>query len=110
MRKCIVTHGIPRFWNFRLEKITLSCIQWIEAMGDYIKIVTPQKKYIVLSSMKAIQERIPYNYFFRCHKSYIINTEEVANFSQNTIFLNNKSIPLSRSKLKVFKEFWSSRY
>ena len=96
--------------NLKTEKISLSSIQWIEAMGDYIKIVTPQKKYIVLSSMKGIQERIPDNYFFRCHKSYIINTEEVANFSQNTIFLNNKSIPLSRSKRKVFREFWSSRY
>ena len=72
-------------------------------MGDYVKIVTSKKKYIVLSSMKGIQQRIPEKHFFRCHKSYIINLEEVINFSQSTDFLKNKSIPLSRSKKKVLK-------
>ena len=96
--------------NLKTEKITLSAIQWIEAMGDYVKIVTSKKKYIVLSSMKGIQQRIPEKHFFRCHKSYIVNMEEVSNFSQTTVFLKNKSIPLSRTKKEGFKTAWSSRY
>jgi len=96
--------------NLKTEKITLSAIQWIEAMGDYVKIVTSKKKYIVLSSMKGIQEQIPEKHFFRCHKSYIVNMEEVLNFSQTTVFLKNKPIPLSRAKKEGFKTAWSSRY
>ena len=96
--------------NLKTEKITLSTIQWIEAMGDYVKIVTSEKKYIVLSSMKGIQQRIPEKHFFRCHKSYIVNMEEVSNFSQTTVFLKNKPIPLSRAKKEGFKTAWSSRY
>ena len=96
--------------NLKTENIKLSSIQWIEAMGDYIKIVTHKKNFIVLSSMKKIQKNIPTDFFFRCHKSFIINTEEVINFSQTTIHLNNKDIPLSRSKKKLFNEFWSNRY
>ena len=96
--------------NLKTEKITLSAIQWIEAMGDYVKIVTSKKKYIVLSSMKRIQQRIPEKHFFRCHKSYIVNMEEVSNFSQTTVFLKNKPIPLSRTKKEGFKTAWSSRY
>tara|TARA_B100000767_G_scaffold274766_1_gene308846 strand:- start:9650 stop:10345 length:696 start_codon:yes stop_codon:yes gene_type:complete len=95
--------------NLKTEKIILSSIKWIEAMGDYVKIVTPQKKYIVLSSMKKIQERIPEKLFFRCHKSYIINIEGVENFSQTMIFLDKKSIPLSRSKKKIFQNLWANR-
>ncbi|WP_252158012.1 LytR/AlgR family response regulator transcription factor [Candidatus Arcticimaribacter forsetii] len=96
--------------NLKTENIKLSSIQWIEAMGDYIKIVTHKKNFIVLSSMKKIQKNIPTDFFFRCHKSFIINTEEVINFSQTTIHLNNKDIPLSRSKKKLFNEFWLNRY
>ena len=96
--------------NLKTEKINLSTIQWIEAMGDYVKIVTSEKKYIVLSSMKGIQQRIPEKHFFRCHKSYIVNMEEVSNFSQTTVFLKNKPIPLSRAKKEGFKTAWSSRY
>ena len=96
--------------NLKTEKIILSTIQWIEAMGDYVKIVTSEKKYIVLSSMKGIQQRIPEKHFFRCHKSYIVNMEEVSNFSQTTVFLKNKPIPLSRAKKEGFKTAWSSRY
>ena len=96
--------------NLKIEKIVLASIQWIEAMGDYVKIVTPKKKFIVLSSMKSIQERLPKLHFFRCHKSYIINLEEVSNYSQTTIFLKKKSIPLSRNKKKEFKVTWANRY
>lgn len=96
--------------NLKTENIKLSSIQWIEAMGDYIKIVTHKKNFIVLSSMKKIQKNIPTDFFFRCHKSFIINIEEVVNFSQTTIHLTNKDIPLSRSKKKIFNEFWSNRY
>ena len=96
--------------NLKIEKIVLVSIHWIEAMGDYVKIVTPKKKFIVLSSMKSIQERLPKLHFFRCHKSYIINLEEVSNYSQTTIFLKNKSIPLSRNKKKEFKATWTNRY
>ena len=92
--------------NLKTEKIILSSIQWIEAMGDYVKIVTPKKNYIVLSSMKKIQERIPEKYFFRCHKSYIINIDKVESFSQTMIFLDKSSIPLSRSKKKIFQNLW----
>ena len=96
--------------NLKTEKITLSAIQWIEAMGDYVKIVTSKKKYIVLSSMKGIQKGIPEKHFFRCHKSYIVNMEEVSSFSQSTVFLKNKPVPLSRNKKEAFKTAWSSRY
>lgn len=93
--------------NLKTEKIILSSIQWIEAMGDYVKIVTPKKKYIVLSSMKKIQERIPKKLFFRCHKSYIINIDGVKSFSQTMIFLDKTAIPLSRSKKKIFQNLWT---
>ena len=96
--------------NLKNETIILSSIQRVEAMGDYVKIVTPKKKFIVLSSMKNFQERLPKEHFFRCHKSYIINLEEVSNYSQTTVFLKNKSIPLSRTKKNAFKELWASRY
>ena len=59
--------------DFKNVKILLNDIKWIEAMGDYIKIVTDQKKYLVLSTMKEFVKKLPEKQFQRIHKSFIIN-------------------------------------
>ena len=44
----------------------------------------------------------PY-YFFRCHKSYIINLKKVTRIEKNNAFIGNILIPVSKYKLKEFK-------
>jgi DNA-binding LytR/AlgR family response regulator len=73
-------------------------------MGDYVKIVTQNKNYIVLSSMKAFISRLPENQFVRIHKSYIINLKKVINHDSNNVFIDGKILPLSRNKKLIFKE------
>lgn len=44
-------------------------------------------------------------YFFRCHNSYIVNCKVVDYYCNNTITLKNKKkIPLSRNRIRLFKE------
>jgi two-component system LytT family response regulator len=86
------------------ERIEHEKIDFIEAMGDYVKIATPKRKYVVLMSMKKILELLPASNFFRSHKSYIINLQKVKNYNSNEINLKNKTIPLSRFRTKAFKE------
>lgn len=85
------------------ERIEHEKIDYIEAMGDYVKIVTQERKYIVLMTMKKILSLLPETIFFRCHKSFIINLEKVENYTSNEIHLTTKSVPLSRFRTKAFK-------
>ena len=90
--------------NLMTERILHDDIHYIEAMGDYVKIVTAQRKYIVLMSMKKINTLLPNQLFYRSHKSFIINSKKIVNYTGKEIILKHKKIPLSRFRKEGFKE------
>ncbi|HET8736035.1 MAG TPA: LytTR family DNA-binding domain-containing protein [Pricia sp.] len=92
--------------NSKLKKIKVPIddIQWVEGVGDYIKIVTDKKGILVLSTMKAFLEELPEDSFMRIHKSYIVNLEKVEKFSGSQVEVDGHSIPLSRNKRNLLEE------
>ncbi|MGD2004867.1 MAG: LytTR family DNA-binding domain-containing protein [Flavobacteriaceae bacterium] len=94
--------------NLKTEKILLSSIFWIEAMGDYVKIITQEKKYLVLSTMKDFLQKLPQNQFVRIHKSYIINLNKVLHHTSNSVNILGQSLPLSRNHKKYFQTTYSN--
>ena len=90
--------------NFKAEKLLANNIRWIEAMGDYVKIVTKSKNYMVLSTMKSFLSKLPENQFVRIHKSYIVNLDKVINYTTKNVNTDGELLPLSRKQKKVFKE------
>ncbi len=90
--------------NFKSEKVRTNNIRWIEAMGDYVKVVTESKNYMVLSTMKSFLDKLPKNQFIRIHKSYIVNLKKVINFTTNNVNTDGEMLPLSRKQKSIFKE------
>ena len=90
--------------NLKSEKVLVNNIKWIKAMGDYVKIVTQNKNYVILSSMKAFISRLPENQFVRIHKSYIVNLKKIINHDSNKVFMDGKLLPLSRNQKLTFKK------
>lgn len=90
--------------DFKNEKIDLDRIQFIQAAGDYIKIITPEKSFMVHSTMKAILTKLPEKQFQRIHKSYIVNLKYVLHFTANAIMIPGKVLPLSRYQKKQFQK------
>ncbi|MDT8346476.1 MAG: LytTR family DNA-binding domain-containing protein [Flavobacteriaceae bacterium] len=88
--------------NLKKHKVFLNDIVYIEALGDYVKIICAEYHLVVLSTMKSFEERLPEDQFMRVHKSYLINLQRVDNF--NSKFINmldtDMQIPLSRNKKK----------
>ena len=84
--------------NLRQRKVVLNDIKWIEALGDYIKLVTNEGNIVILSTMKSFEQRLPQDKFLRIHKSYIVNLEKVARYSSKTIEIEGHQVPLSRHK------------
>lgn len=81
----------------RLVKVNLSEIQYVEAKGDYISIKTNVKSYIVHSTLKKIEDKLPSRVFLRVHRSFIINTSEIVDIEDNSVLIEKKVIPISRS-------------
>ncbi len=79
-------------------KIALADVKWVEAFGDYIKVVTDTESHLVLSTMKAFKEELPKNKFVRVHKSFIVNIDKVERFNSKFAEIGVSKIPLSRDK------------
>lgn len=81
----------------RLIKLKLSEILFIEAKGDYIDITTTTQKYHVHTTLKKIMEKLPEKSFFRIHRSFIINFTKIIDIEDNSVLIEKKVIPISRS-------------
>lgn len=82
----------------RLIKIDLPSIYLIEAKGDYIQIKTDDKNYIVHSTLKKIEEKLPDTLFLKIHRSFIINIKKIIDIEDNSVLIKKDVIPVSRSK------------
>lgn len=84
--------------NLKKLKVFTNKIKWIEAYGDYVKVVTEEDTNLVLSTMKSFEKDLPSEKFIRVHKSYIINIEKVERFNSKFAEIGMTKIPLSRNK------------
>ncbi len=82
----------------RLVKINIPDIYFVEAKGDYISIKTESKNYIVHSTLKKIEDKLPDSVFLRIHRSFIINVTQIIDIEDNSVLIQKSVIPISRSK------------
>ncbi len=90
--------------NLRQRKVILNNIKWIEALGDYIKLITDEGTIVILSTMKSFEQKLPKGKFMRIHKSYIVNLEKVERYNSKSITVDGSQVPLSRNKKTEFME------
>ena len=84
--------------NLKKRKIYINDIKWIEALGDYVKLITQDKSFVILSTMKAFENELPKNSFLRIHKSYIINLKKVDRYDSKYVEIEKMKLPLSRTR------------
>ncbi len=84
--------------NLKKRKVFVRDIKWIEALGDYVKLITNNGSYVILSTMKAFENELPAGKFLRIHKSYIINLKKIERYNSRYVEIDNFQIPLSRNK------------
>ncbi len=82
----------------RLIKIDLHSIYLVQAKGDYINIKTEEKNYVVHSTLKKIEEKLPVSLFLKVHRSYIINVKKIIDIEDNSVLIKKDVIPVSRTK------------
>ncbi len=90
--------------DHEIKKIALSDIRWIEALGDYVKIITSTERFLILSTMKSIEQALPRDKFLRIHRSYIVNLNKVENFSHTNVEIEGNELPMSRKRKTKLEE------
>lgn len=80
--------------DYKLVKIEIAEIQYIESLKDYIKIVVGGKPVMTLSSMKAIEEKLVAPDFIRVHRSFMVNIRKIHYIHRNFVMVGDKEIPI----------------
>lgn len=88
--------------NQMMQKVTLDSILYIEALKDYVQLITPDKKIIIQDTMKSMEEQLP-EIFKRVHKSYIINKNRIEKYTAQSLVINATEIPIGRTYKENFK-------
>ena len=78
----------------KIHKVDLESIHYIEAVGDYMKVITDSGQLLINETMKNLQEELPDRAFIRVHKSFIISRNRIKFIEGNYIQVESKSIPI----------------
>jgi two-component system LytT family response regulator len=98
--------------EYKLVRINLNDILYIEGMKEYVRIhLTGQKPIMTLLSMKSVEAKLPSGKFMRVHRSYIVNLEKITTVERFRIVFEGKElIPVSDNYKEKFREFINDRF
>lgn len=85
----------------RIIKVQYSDILWVEAYDNYSFIVTVDQKYLVSSTLKDMEHKLPSGNFVRVHRSYIANLDKVEALEENAVVFSKGDIPIGKSYKKA---------
>ena len=98
--------------DYKIVRINIEQIRYIEAMSEYLRISCEgkDKPVIVLLSMKKIEENLPSNKFMRIHRSFIINLDKVSEVKKNHVLMEGEvSLPIGDNYKDAFINYLNSK-
>lgn len=90
-------------------RVPFADILYIEGLKDYVKVYrrSETKPLLSLTSLKALEERLPARQFLRIHRSYIVNLNHITAVGRSTVQLGVETIPVSDGYRNGFDQFIS---
>jgi DNA-binding LytR/AlgR family response regulator len=86
--------------NEVMVKIIIEDIYYLEADRNYCQVFTKNNTYLLVNTLKNMEDKLPAEIFQRIHRSYIVNIKHVNEVAQNHITVEGKILPLSKELRK----------
>ncbi len=86
--------------DYKILKIDIDSIEYIEGLGEYIRICTTDQKIVTLLSMSKLMGLLPIDRFVRIHRSTIINLEKINFIQNNIVSIGRQQLNISKSRKK----------
>ena len=90
--------------EYRLEKILLNEVLYIEGMKDYRRINTVNKRVMTLQTFNDFEKEIPSNLICRVHKSFMVSLDKIESIERDRIKIKDIFIPISDTYKQPFYE------
>ncbi|MBI2271154.1 MAG: response regulator transcription factor [Bacteroidetes bacterium] len=78
-------------------KLKKADIVYVEALVDYVVLHTAKEKFIIHSSMNAMENKLSPKEYMRVHRSYIVRIDAIDSIEDNAISYNEKLIPIGKT-------------
>ncbi|WPU99557.1 LytTR family DNA-binding domain-containing protein [Mucilaginibacter sp. cycad4] len=90
--------------EYRVIKIALSTIRYIESMENYIRIhLTNDKPVLTLIPLKEVLKKLPAAKFQRIHRSYIVPVNKIRSIQNRKVQLAGIELPVSDAYYEVVR-------
>jgi len=99
--------------DYKIVRVEVGKIIYVEGMSEYLKIHVEgvDDPYVVLLSMKKMEDNLPSERFMRIHKSYIINLSKIREVSKGRVLMSNEvSLPIGDTYRDSFNEYLESKF
>ena len=98
--------------EYKIRRINFNDILYIEGLKDYIKVYIKgeAKPILSLSSVKAIESKLPEAQFMRVHRSFIVNLDQIEVIDRSRIVFGKEYIPVSDQYKDKFQEFLDKNF
>lgn len=84
--------------DYKLNKILIKDILFIEGLDDYIQIhIEGKSKIVARMSMKNIMELLPASEFIRIHRSFIVPIRKITSVQTKQIYMGEKEFPVGET-------------
>ena len=88
----------------KYNRLQLSDILWVEALGSNVKIITDKNNYILSANLSSFFRKIPNEKLLRVHRSFAINLNKVNSFNSGSVFIFYKNLEHEIPIGKTYRE------
>ncbi|TWJ03374.1 LytTR family two component transcriptional regulator [Mucilaginibacter frigoritolerans] len=90
--------------EYRMVKINLRDVEYIESMEAYIKIHTIESKPVItLMPLKKVLEKLPDKSFKQIHRSYVVNIQKIRSIQNRRVQLTVAELPVSDTYIESLR-------
>ncbi|CAM4128381.1 LytR/AlgR family response regulator transcription factor [Gillisia limnaea] len=79
-----------------MVKLDIKDIRYIQAERNYCRIFSNEKEYLIVTTLKDMDEKLPQKHFLRIHRSYIINLSQIDEIGGTHVVISRKAIPMTK--------------
>jgi len=78
-------------------KVKVAELMFVQADDNYSRLFTTKKNFILSSTLKVIEGKLPTKNFVRIHRSYIVNISFVDKIQDGYLHIGSHQLPIGRS-------------
>lgn len=73
-------------------------ILYAEGMQNYVKLLFRDKTLTIHQTMSSLEDMLPKEYFFRIHRSFLVNISHIEKISGGQVFINGNYLPIAKPR------------